>query len=243
MQGVLVRGVLEGNDMSDGGHDVEFPVGSFDLPTELERFRTLRDSVVPEDVVTRMDRATAELVASALADQVPAVGEAAPSFRLPNATGAEVSLDRLLADGPVVVSFYRGAWCPFCNLELRALQQTLPQMRELGAALVAISLQTPDNSLTMVERHGLDFEVLSDVGGEVTRSYGLEFRLPEYLQESYELLGHPLPRFNGIDQHTLPVPATFVVDRDSIIRFAYVNPDYMYRADPADILAALRSIA
>jgi peroxiredoxin len=230
--------------MTDGGvPDVEFPSGPFDLRTELERMRTMRDVAIPREVVARMDRATVELVASALAERVPAVGDIAPSFTLPGATGTQVSLDRLLAWGPVVVAFYRGIWCPFCNLELRALQQALPQITGSGAELVAISVQMPDSSLTMAARHDLAFEVLSDVGGPVTRSYGLEFRIPEYLQEAYELLGHPLPTFNGTDQHCLPIPATFVVDTDRVIRFAFVDPDYTRRADPADIVATLRTIA
>jgi peroxiredoxin len=228
--------------IDDGAHRVELPSGPFDLRTELARMYAMRDEVMPGDVGERMDRATAELVASRLTDGVPGVGQLAPSFILPDATGRLVSLDRLLAEGPVVISFYRGIWCPFCSLELRALQQALPEITGSGGRLVAISQQTPDSSLTTVERHDLTFDVLSDVDGAVSRAYGLEFRLPDDLQEVYSMLGHPLPAFNGTDRHTLPVPATFVVDIERTVRFAFADPDYARRADPADVVAALHAL-
>jgi peroxiredoxin len=225
------------------GHDVDLPVAPFDLIQELDRFRNMRDDVIPADITRLMDKATAELIQSKLADQVAGVGSEAPGFSLPNATGQQVTLSQMLTRGPVVISFYRGVWCPFCNLEQRALQQHLPQISELGASLVAISGQTPDNSLSMAEKNELTYEVLTDIGLTVASSYGLVFRLPDYLQEAYEQLGHPVPMFDGPGQQTLPIPATFVADRDGIVRFAYANPDYMHRADPKDILATLKSIA
>jgi len=224
------------------GHDIQWPDGPFDLVTELDRFRKLRDTVVPADVTARMDKATEELTTSKLVDHVVGVGRVAPRFSLPNAVGEQVSLDHLLSKGPVVVSFYRGIWCPFCSLEQRSLQQHLPQIVALGASLVGISGQTPDNSLSMAQKHELTYEVLSDVGLAVARSYGLVFDLPEDLQLDYTKLGHPLPLFNGTDQWSLPLPGTFVIDSGGIIRFAYANPDYTYRADPANVLATLRTL-
>jgi peroxiredoxin len=228
--------------ISTDWHDIDLPVTPFDLMEELGRFRNMRDDVIPADVVRLMDKATEELIQSKLADQVTGVGREASGFSLPNATGRQVTLSQMLARGPVVISFYRGVWCPFCNLEQRALQHHVPQINELGASLVAISGQTPDNSLSMAEKNGLTYEVLSEVGLTAASSYGLVFRLPDYLQEAYEQLGHPVPMFNGPAQQTLPIPATFVIARDGIIRFAYANPDYRYRADPKDILATLKSI-
>jgi peroxiredoxin len=221
----------------------KLPAGPFDLTKELARWREMREVVMPADVVARMDRATTELAASRIPTEVAALGSRAPAFMLPNAVGEEVSLDRLLARGPVVISFYRGVWCPFCNLEQRALQQNLPQITALGASLVAISGMTPDHSMSLVERLGLTYEVLTDSGLLVARRYGLVFELPEYLQEAYAAMGHPIPQFNGTAEHTLPIPATFVVDTGGIIRFAYANPNYMHRADPADVLAALVTLA
>jgi peroxiredoxin len=220
----------------------KLPLGPFDLTNELARWRELRDVVVPADVAAQMDRATMELAASQILAQVVAVGGQAPSFVLPNAVGKQVSLDQLLARGPVVISFYRGLWCPFCNLEQRALQQALSQITALGASLVAISGMTPDNSMSMVERLGLAYEVLTDVGLLVARRYGLVFELPEDLREAYSRMGHPIPQFNGTTEHTLPIAATYVVDNGGIVRFAYANPNYMHRADPADVLAALAAL-
>jgi peroxiredoxin len=218
------------------------PDRSFDLSTELARLRHMRDDVIPPQVAAHMDQATAALIAAKAADRAVSVGSSAPDFTLPNAIGEDISLKRLLNEGPVVVSFYRGIWCPFCNLELRALQQAAPEITALGARLTAISGQTPDNSLSMAEKNGLTYDVLSDVGLTVAKAYGLVFELPDYLQKDYRELGHPIPRFNGTDEHTLPIPATFVIDSAGRVRYAYVNPNYMYRADPAAILTALRTL-
>ena len=218
------------------------PAGRFELTKELALWRELRRVAIPDDVAATMDRATAELADSRIAADVAAVGSRAPGFVLPNAVGEKVCLDDLLARGPVVISFYRGVWCPFCNLEQRALQQALPQITANGASLVAISGMTPDHSISMMERQGLTYEVLSDHGLLVARSYGLVFELPDDLREAYTRMGHPIPGFNGADEHTLPIPGTFVVDAGGIIRFAYANPNYMYRADPAGVVAALAAL-
>lgn len=219
------------------------PDRTYDLTVELARLRRLRGKVIPPDVVAHMDQATMALVGSRATDRAVHVGTRAPHFTLPNTAGKDISLERLLNEGAVVLSFYRGVWCPFCNLELRALQQSAAEITRLGARLVAISGQTPDNSLSMAEKNGLTYEVLSDVGLTVARSYGLVFELPEYLQADYRELGHPLSQFNGTDQNTLPIPGTFVIDPAGIVRYAYVNPNYMYRADPAAVIAALRTLA
>lgn len=218
------------------------PRGAIDLSAELERWRKMRDAEVPADAVARMDRANEELDRSHAADHVVQPGDLAPKFTLPNAVGEEVSLDALLATGPVVISFYRGIWCPFCNLEQRALQQQLPRITELGASLVAISGMTPDNSLTMAERLQLTYQVLTDRGLAVARSYGLVFELPGYLQEAYEQLGHPVARFNETADQALPMPGTFVVDKAGRIRFSYANENYMYRADPLDVIRAIEEL-
>jgi peroxiredoxin len=224
--------------------DSYLPVGQFDMTTELSRLRrAAQEGAVPAEFLAMVQRFTDEQIASKLANRSIRVGDAAPRFALPNATGKHVSLDRLLASGPAVVSFYRGAWCVFCNTELRALQLHERQFAELGASLVAISLQTPDNSLSTTEKNGLTFEVLSDVGGKVSQSYGLLYHVPEALGAVFAHRGYPLSEVNGSEGRVLPIPATFVIDSGGTVRYAYVNPDYMHRADPADILTTLREIA
>jgi peroxiredoxin len=168
-----------------------------------------------------------------------AVGDAAPDFDLPDARGGSVTLARLRRDGPVVLVFYRGAWCPYCNLQLRAFQAALEDLHATGATLVAISPQTPDKSLTLAEQAELAFPVLSDVGNAVARNYGLVFALGADDRELHSGVGIDLTAFNGDDSWELPAPAVFVVATDGTIRFASVAGDYRWRVGPAEVLAAL----
>ena len=170
-----------------------------------------------------------------------AVGDAAPDFELPDARGGSVTLAGLRSAGPVVLVFYRGAWCPYCNLQLRAFQAALADLRAAGATLVAISPQTPDSSLALAEQAELAFPVLSDVGNGVARRYGLVFALGADDRELHSGVGIDLGAFNGDDSWELPAPAVFVVDAGGIIRYASVAGDYRWRVGPDEVLAALRS--
>ncbi len=170
------------------------------------------------------------------------VGEAAPRFVLPDAGGGKIALDDRLAAGPVVLSFYRGAWCPVCNVELTALQEALPQIKELGASLVAVSPQAPDASQAFVERLGLGFDVLSDLDQEVSRAYRLQFELPAALHPIYRQIGMALDEHNADGSWNLPVPATFVIDGDGVVRARHVDPNYRERMSVVEILTALRPL-
>jgi peroxiredoxin len=182
-----------------------------------------------------------KLAATGIADRAPQVGSKAPDFSLPDAHGKAFSLTEALARGPVVVAFYRGGWCPFCDLQLRAYQGVLSQVRELGAELVAISPQTPDYTLSDAEKKALTFPVLSDVGNHVARSFGLVFKVSEPMKKVHEGFGSILPKFNGDDSWELPVPGTFVLDRGGVVRLSYVEADYTTRLEPSAILDALRA--
>jgi peroxiredoxin len=168
------------------------------------------------------------------------VGDRAPGFRLADARGGDVALDDLLARGPVVLVFYRGGWCPYCNLQLAAFQSAMADIRAAGAELVAVSPQTPDQSLTVAERHALEFPVLSDVGNAVARDYGLVFTQSEASTVASRQLGIELVDFNGDDSNTLPAASTFVISDAGVIRFASVSGDYRWRVGPEEVLAALR---
>jgi peroxiredoxin len=199
-----------------------------------------RNDVIPAAALAVMDAETDALAASGLYTNALKVGDRAPDVLLPDASGRAVRLYDLLADGPVVLTFYRGGWCPYCNIALRGLQRELPRFRARGARLVAVSPQIPDASLTVAERNALEFPVLSDVGGHAARAFGVSFRLSERLRELYRTFGHPLEAFNGAENGAgLPVPATFVIAPDGVIRYAFVDADYTRRADPEDIVAAL----
>jgi len=213
------------------------------LSQDLANLAAQMADQLPQEVQTQMAAATAELANSGLTDNSLTQGDRIPEFTLPNATGGQVTISELLASGPVVISFYRGGWCPYCNLELRALQQALPDIQAQGATLVAISPQTPDNSLSTAEKHDLSFEVLSDVGNRVARQFGVVFTVPETLRPVYESLGVDLPAYNGDDSFELPVPATYVVNTDGTIAQAFVNADYKQRQDPEAIVATLKQLA
>jgi peroxiredoxin len=190
-----------------------------------------------------MDRMVDDLRRSGIVEQAPASGAIAPGFTLPDARGGDVALHRLLARGPVVVAFYRGGWCPYCNLQLRAYQRALPDLHALGAELVAVSPQLPDASLSTAERNDLAFPVLSDVGNRVARAYGLVFALPDEVIAYYrEHRKHDLTAANGPGHWELPVPATIVIARDGRIVLADVDPDYTRRLEPAAILEALEDL-
>ncbi|MER6953430.1 peroxiredoxin-like family protein [Streptomyces sp. NPDC000618] len=212
------------------------------LNTELHAFYTARQQQIPADVRQIMQRAGQELADSGQAARALAVGAQAPLFHLPSATGNPMSLADLLRTGPVVLTFYRGAWCPYCNIALRHLQQHHDAITARGARLVAVSPQVPDESLSLTEKHQLAFSVLSDVGSDTAKQYGLAFDLPDDLAAVYDRLGFDLQRVNGGHPRTLPLPATYVIDREGVIRWAFVDTDYTKRAEPADILAALDAL-
>jgi peroxiredoxin len=178
---------------------------------------------------------------SNLARTALTVGDRAPDFSLPNAVGEAVSLVTLLARGPVVISFYRGGWCPYCNIELRALQARLGDVHDAGGELVAISPEQPDSSLDTAEKNSLAFPVLSDEGNVVARAFRLVHAInPEWVR--YQLsLGVDVAARNASAVAEVPLPATYVVGQDGIITFALVDSDYTKRAEPDDVLHALAS--
>ncbi|MFJ5775572.1 peroxiredoxin-like family protein [Streptomyces sp. NPDC093094] len=212
------------------------------LDAELRTFFESRYAELPAASRAVMERAAAELAESGQAEHALGAGDRAPRFVLPSAAGGTVDLDGLLAEGPVVLTFYRGAWCPYCNIALRALQLHHEEIRARGARLVAVSPQIPDESMSLAEKHDLAFEVLSDIGSDTAKQYGLAFDLPDDLAAVYDSFGIDLPRVNGGHARTLPLPATYVIGRDGIVRWAFVDTDYTRRAEPSDILAALDAL-
>jgi len=195
---------------------------------------------VPPSVIETMHRATDELIASGAAARALKAGDRAPAFTLKDADGKNVSSADLLERGPLIVSFYRGVWCPFCNMELQALQAALPEFEAAGAKLAAISPQTAPNSRKSVRQNGLGFPILSDPGNEVAAAFGLRFALPAYLVDLYKGLKNDLPAFNGDASWTLPIPARYVIGQDGTILYAEVNPDHTRRPEPEDMLPSVR---
>jgi peroxiredoxin len=197
---------------------------------------------IPSEIAGRIKTGVDEVTTSGVAPGL-AVGDTAPDFTLSDALGQQVALAELRAQGPVVVTFYRGEWCPYCNLQLRALQQALPEITAKGATLVAISPQAPDHGLTMTEKNELAFPVLSDLDQSVSESYKVRFDLTGELEDLQVNLFQNDPAVHNADgRRSLPVPSTFVIDRTGTVRFASVDADWRVRAEPADVIAALEGL-
>jgi peroxiredoxin len=197
---------------------------------------------LPTEIAGRIATGVAE-VATAGAAPGLAIGDVAPDFTLSDASGGKVVLSELLAAGPVVLTFYRGQWCPYCNLQLRALQQALPEVTATGATLVAISPQAPEHGMSLTEKHELAFAVLSDLDQSVSEAYRVRFAVTGELEDLQVNVFQNDPATQNADgRRTLPVPATFVIDRTGIVREAFVNADWRVRVEPADVLAALSAL-
>lgn len=197
---------------------------------------------LPEEVQQTVGGVMQRLMSSNITDNASNVGDKAAEFRLPNVKGGDSALSELLESGPVVLSFYRGGWCPFCNLEFKALHDKLPEMQALGATLVGISPEALAVSQQTAQDNALEFEVLSDEGNRVARDYGLVMVVDEAIRPHYMQWGIDIPTANGDETFELPVPATYVIDQSGVIRAAHVDKDYTKRMEPADIVAALRAL-
>lgn len=213
------------------------------LQTNLDGFRNEWEARVGENIARMIGGDIEDLRATGILDRAAKAGDefpAAPALR--DAHGAAYDLGALIAAKPVVLTFYRGGWCPYCNLELRAYQALLAEIHAAGAELVAVSPEMPDHSLSTAEKNELSFAVLSDVGGALASDLGIRFTLSDTVKPFYEKAGHALPDRNGDGSWALPMPATFVIAKGGRIAEAFVEPDYRKRLDPKLALAALRKI-
>lgn len=196
-------------------------------------------TALPASAAQTIDAGIAHVEAAGLARHALAAGQPAPGFTLPNANGQPQALASLLQSGPVVLTFYRGSWCPYCNVQLRAYQQILPELARYGATLIAVSPQTPElSSLTASEKE-LTFPVLSDVGNIVARQYGLAYGVGAEVGGALRGVGIDLAAYNGTPDDELPLTATFLIGTDGVIAWAAVDANFKQRPDPTAILAAL----
>lgn len=213
------------------------------LQSKLDEIKAGFKTMVPADVASAMDEATNNLIASGLAERALKVGDKAPTFTLTDQDGQTVQSTDLLAKGPLVLTFYRGTWCPYCNLDLQAIEAAASEVRDRGASLAAISQQTASNSRKSHRDNNLSFPVLNDHGGEVAAAFGVRWVIPENLRPIHQMLGADITKFNGEDSWTLPMPARYVIDTDGVIAYAEVNPDYTKRPEPSDLLPTLDRLA
>jgi peroxiredoxin len=212
------------------------------LQQQIDEFIAEGASWLPADLLQDLLSPIGQLINSGAAEQALKEGALAPDFTLPNAHGNAVTLSHLLTQGPVIMTFYRGQWCPYCHLQLRAYQQALPHMQARGASLVAISPQTPDRSRAMAEKLKLTFALLSDMGNQVARQFGLVFTIDEAVRGAHKQVCADLPTFNGNDSWELPMAGTFLVDQSETVRLAFVHPDFTRRLDPSVVIARLEEL-
>ncbi len=215
-----------------------------DTRTLREQFAERKELIakyVPAETQAVHARVIADLKREGVEQRALAMGANAPQFELEDHSGKLVRSADLLAQGRLVVCFIRGRWCPFCVGQLEAMNQVLPNIRALGASLVAISPQTGKQSFFMADQHGLRFPLLSDPHNEVARQFGLVYRVPDDQQAIYRRVFINLPFANGDDSWELPVPATYIIDRDGTVLWASVDADYTERPEPAEILERLRT--
>ena len=185
---------------------------------------------------------SAENLAKTLPNPGLKIGSKAPNFTLKNAYGNRISLSKELKKGPVVLVFYRGAWCPFCNLHLHTLKQSLPTFKNYDAQLITVTPQTPDKSVGQVEKDRYPFEVLSDLDDKVMKSYNLYYKLDPELVSVYKKAGLDVEAFNGKGRAALPVPGTFIIDKNGVIRGMHADLDYKERMEPAAIVNILKKL-
>lgn len=183
----------------------------------------------------------ASIEESKITENALQVGDTAINFELPNASGNSITLYDKLQDGPVILMWYRGGWCPYCNLTLRHMQESLPEFKKYGADLFAISPQLPDSSITTKEKNELEFEVLSDVGNHVAGQYKVVYKLTEALANKYEN-GFGLSTYNGDQSGELPIAATYIIGQDKVIKYAFLDADYRNRAEPQDLIEILKGM-
>jgi peroxiredoxin len=210
------------------------------LKKQLAEYRAAWYQRVPAERQLIMERHIEQLRSGAIARTILKIGDPAPAVVLRNAKGETVDVSALLAKGPVIVTFYRGGWCPYCNLELKAYQAVLPEIRAAGASLVAISPENPDETMSTAEKIAISFEMLSDVGQRVGRAFGLVYDFTDELRSTYKGFGRDIPGHNGTPgEWALPVSATYVIDGNGLIIYADTGVDYRDRADPRDVLEVL----
>lgn len=213
------------------------------LQDKLDAFKAeFEGKKAPPEVVAVFHKSTAELVASGQAARALKVGDRAPVFRLPDFEGTTVASAELLTNGPLVVTFYRGAWCPYCNMDLQAIEAAALQICSLSASLVAISPQTQASSTKSKRDNALSFPILSDHGGEIAAAFGLRWRVQAELKAVMTAFKVDLATFNGEPSWSLPMPARYVIAQDGVIAYSEVNPDYTRRPDPSELLPILRQL-
>jgi peroxiredoxin len=213
------------------------------LKQEIDAFVADAAARMPSALITDIERAIAQVRDSGIVGRALGEGDLAPPFTLPSATGRPVALEDCLRRGPLIVTFYRGVWCPYCSLELRAYRRLLPEIRAAGGDVIAISPQTPDDSERTASSNAISFDVLSDHRNAVAAAFGIAYPTPDAVRRTTAMFGVDIDVINGVENSELPVSATYVIGADRRIALASIDVDFRVRLEPADALAALKALA
>jgi len=213
------------------------------LQDKLDAFKAQFKEQVPAEAFDAFGRSTQELIDSGQAERALQAGDQAPDFTLTDSDQNDISLNSLLSNGPVVLSFYRGVWCPYCNLELKALEEAAADIRTAGAMLVAVSMQGASDSRKSQKDNNLSFPILTDKAGELAEKFGIRWTLQDYVIPFHLGFGVELPKIHGDGQWNLPMPARYVIDNDGSIAYSEVNPDYTRRPEPSDLFPVLTKLS
>ncbi|MCM2475023.1 AhpC/TSA family protein [Rhizobium sp. CG5] len=212
------------------------------LAVELKKTADSLKAALPADIFAAIGQSIADLKATGITKRAASVGSIIPLPVIKDFDGNEVDLGTLAADGPLVISFYRGGWCPYCNVELRALSHALGDIEAAGATVVAITPESSGNARETAGKNTLGFPVLIDEGNRYARELGIVFSLPEKLRPLYREIGIDLVDWNGDESYELPLAATYIVDSNGTVVWAFVDADFTLRTEPANIAAALRRV-
>ncbi len=211
------------------------------LSEDLDRFVKEFIETAPDNVQSDFNQGVEEVRGSGILEKAINVGDTAPEFNLVNAVGEYVSLYKQLEKGPVVLIWYRGGWCPYCNLQLQHIQMNLAEIQQAGGQVIAISPELPDKTMTTKERHMLEFQVLSDTNNKVADRYKLAYTVPDYVVDHYDL-STKLNAHNGDDENRLPLAVTYVIAKSGVVEYAFLDADYKNRATPEEIITVLNSL-
>lgn len=212
------------------------------LAQNIQSFQDEFIPTIPENTLNKLMSELQVLIDTGMAEQAINQSDRFPGFVLPDSKNESRSLTDYLSRGPLVISFYRGAWCPYCNLEINALQSRLQDITAAGGQLIAISPQVPDKSVDQISNSQLTFDVLSDIGNKLAKECGLVFTLPESLRPIYEAWEIDIPGHNGNNSFELPIPATYIIDSNGDVRYAHIDMDYTKRLEPDIIIEQLKSL-
>lgn len=209
------------------------------LAQQIEQLNQELSSQLPQEILNAFGKSVEDLKTENIEESSIQIGDEMPEFLLPNISGKMIDSSKILKEGKMILAFYRGSWCPYCNLELKFLQDNLSRIKDKNVSLVAVSPQSPDHALNMVEKNNLEFEVLTDQNNGFAKKLGIVFQLQDFVLPHYQNLGIDLSEFNKNNENTLPVPAVLIIDEKGKVIYKFLDVNYMNRIDVEELIQAL----